>query len=231
MDAFPKNIKALIEAQGITQQRFADSIGVSLTTVNGWLKRGVQPKRFNLDTICERYGVTHDGLLSGSDGIYAHVHGLVEAPAGASTVSPSPVRMVPVLGTTFAGTPDDPIESDGEAMLYDSIAANHPRCYALRVHGTCMDRVFTEADHIFVDPDMEPLVGAVGLEPTFPKEADFKSFSRRLRPIWPLGWRRVGLWILGPSRAVSAALADGVAERCGTPRHCGRGVSRCGERR
>lgn len=59
MDAFPKNVRAMLESFGVTQQQFGDSIGVSATTVNGWLKRGVQPQRHNLDAICSAHGVPH----------------------------------------------------------------------------------------------------------------------------------------------------------------------------
>ena len=178
MDAFPKNVSSLIKRQDTTQQAFADSIGVSLTTVNGWLKRGVQPKRFNLDSICKVYGVTHNDLLSDSQGIYAQLHGLTSAPSGATAVSGTLSRMIPirVLGTTYAGEPGEPFECCGEAMLYDEMAARHPNAYALCVNGTCMDKVFTDEDYIFVDPDMQPHDGSIAV-----MLIDGKSETRRVK--------------------------------------------------
>ena len=178
MDAFPKNINALIKREDITQYAFAESIGVSSTTVNGWLKRGVQPKRFNIDTICNVYGVTHNDLLSDNGGIYAKMHGLTEAPTGATAISGVVSRMVPVrvLGTTYAGEPGEPFECCGEAMLYEEMAARHPNAYALCVNGTCMDKVFTDQDFIFVDPDIEPHDGSIAV-----MLIDGKSETRRVK--------------------------------------------------
>lgn len=163
MDAFPRNVRALIKDRDLTQQEFAQSIGLSITSVNGWLKRGVQPQRHNLDAICGAYGVSHNDLLSDTDGLYARLNGLQSAPAGATRADAVGSRFVPVrvLGAAHAGEPDQAWELDGEAMLYETLAERHPRCYALRVNGDCMDRCFTDKDCIFVDPDGEALDGSI----------------------------------------------------------------------
>jgi repressor LexA len=163
MDAFPKNVRALISSADITQQAFADSIGVSLTTVNGWLKRGVQPKRFNLDSICGEYGVSHNDLLSDSDGLYAKAHGLASAPAGA--VAPPPPRMAtaPLLGRVHAGDAGEPDVLDDAVSLPYEVWERHKRAYFLEVEGTCMSRVYPEGCHVLVDPDRAPQNGSVAV--------------------------------------------------------------------
>lgn len=98
MDAFPKNVRAMLESFGVTQQQFGDSIGVSATTVNGWLKRGVQPQRHNLDAICAAYGVTHDDLLS-ERGFYARSNGLLGSVPGALRPLATGTRLRPSPGT------------------------------------------------------------------------------------------------------------------------------------
>lgn len=112
-----QRIRSLMEQRDVNQDALARIAGVSKGSVSHWFAGRVSPKAEPLARIADYFGVTVEYLLTGES----------------VGVRPAPVRMVPILGTTFAGTPDDPIESDGEAMLYDSIAANHPRCYALRV--------------------------------------------------------------------------------------------------
>ena len=161
-NVFGRNLRAFRTFEEITQQELGDAVGVSNSAVNLWEKRGVQPRKRIIDDIIEHYGLTHDDLLSDTHGMYAKLYGLAE---DALPIAASPSRSVPVrvLGATYAGSPDDPPLFDGEALLYEHLALEHPDCFALEVIGSCMDRVFTEADHIFVDPHMEPVDGSIAV--------------------------------------------------------------------
>lgn len=163
MDAFQKNLRALISDKGMTQQKFADSIGVSIITVNGWLKRGVQPQRVNLDAICSTFGVSHDDLLSGEGGYYAKLHGLVSAPASAIAPSEPARAYAPLLGRVHAGDACEPDVLDDSVPIPYEVLENHPSGYFLEVEGSCMSRVYPDGCLVFVDPDKAPQNGSVAV--------------------------------------------------------------------
>ena len=48
-------------------------------------------------------------------------------------------------------------------MLHKHLAGAHPNCFALAVSGSCTDKVFTDADHVFVDPDIQPRDGSIAV--------------------------------------------------------------------
>ena len=163
VNAVSRNLRELVESRDLKQSALAGVAGVTEGSVSGWLSGRANPRTKPLERIAAYYSVSMDDLVSETGGLYAKAHGLVGAPAGATAVGTSARRTVPVLGTTYASFPDDPTEFDGEAMLYEDMAARHPRCFALRVNGSCMDRVFTEEDYIFVDPDITPRDGSIAV--------------------------------------------------------------------
>ena len=60
-NSFRANLKALIKTKGLTNKQFAESIGVSESTVNSWTKtKAKAPKRSNMDKIIELYGIDYD---------------------------------------------------------------------------------------------------------------------------------------------------------------------------
>ena len=165
VNAVSRNLRELVESRELKQSALANVAGVTEGSVSGWLSGRAQPRTKPLERIASYYSISLDDLVSETGGLYAKAHGLTDAPAGATAVAPSAPRTVPVrvLGTTYASSPDDPALFDGEAMLYEEMAARHPNCYALRVNGSCMDRVFSSEDHIFVDPDMPLRDGSIAV--------------------------------------------------------------------
>ena len=165
MNAVGRNLRELVESRGLKQSALAGVAGVTEGSVSGWLSGRAHPRTKPLERIASYYCVTLDDLISETGGLYAKAHGLTEAPPGATAVQPSTPSTVPVrvLGAAHAGDPDEPWELDGTAMLYEDMASRHPNCYALRVNGSCMDRVFTDEDYVFVDPDMEPRDGSIAV--------------------------------------------------------------------
>lgn len=165
--AFARNIKALREGMGLTQEELANEIQVERNTVvrweNGKVAKPRQPEIIN--KLKNYFDVSDSDLFGYNDGFYAKKYGLAEAPAGATHVTPVGARMIPIrkLGAVHAGYTDEQWTFDGEAMLYESLAAKHPNCYALTVNGTCMNLNFTDRDTIFVDPDMEPKDGSIAV--------------------------------------------------------------------
>lgn len=161
---FGRNLRAFRESRGITQTQLSEALGVSLPTENKWECRGVQPRRRIIDELMALYGLSEDDLLSDENGFYRRYHGLQQAPARSEAVTPSPSVAVPVLGAVHAASPDEPWEFDGgDVMLMSELHARHPRCFALEVNGDCMDKVFTSADVVFIDPAMEPRDGSIAV--------------------------------------------------------------------
>lgn len=165
MKAFARNVRALLSSKDLTQQQFADTIGVTLTTVNGWLNRGVQPRAESLVVISDKLGVSQDDLMSSVNGYYAKLHGLTSAPPGAIAVEPGRAATVPVrvVGSVHAGEPDEGFPEDGEAELLQSLHERHRNCFAVIARGNCMDRAFGSGSVLFADPDMEPVDGSIGV--------------------------------------------------------------------
>ena len=176
MNAVSRNLRELVESRELKQSALAGVAGVSEGSVSGWLSGRNQPRTAPLEKIASYYMVSMDDLTSEKHGLYAKARGLEDAPSGALAVNAHGPRLVPVLGTTHAGTPSEPVEFDDEAALYEEMAARHPNCYALRVNGSCMDRVFTSEDYIFVDPDMQPRDGSIAV-----MLIDGKSECRRVK--------------------------------------------------
>lgn len=161
---FGRNLRAFRESRGMTQVQLSDALGVSIPTENKWENKGIQPRRKVIDDLIALYGLTEDDLLSDENGYYRKFHGLQSAPPSASVATPSPSVPVSIVGAVHAASADEPWEFDGgDAMLMSELHSRHPRCFALEVNGTCMDRVFTDSDVVFIDPDMQPRDGSIAV--------------------------------------------------------------------
>lgn len=161
MKAFANNLRALIEREGLTQQKFADSIGVSITTVNGWIKRNVHPKAYSIDTICSIYGLSSDDLLSYASGLWAQTHGGV--PANAALPKAPRRAYAPLLGRVHAGDADEPEILEEEVPIPYEVWEHHKSGYFLMVEGSCMNKVYPEGSRVFVDPTQMPQDGSIAV--------------------------------------------------------------------
>lgn len=168
-----QNLMALITKENITQEALARTIGRTQGAVSQWINGSKPPSMASIRRICEAYGLSESDILSESDGLYAKLHGLTEAPSGAIAVKPSEPAFVPVrvLGKVHAGVLDDEEQCDGMAELPASLFESHPRAFALLTTGTCMNRVIAQGEHVFVDPDMLPQRGSIVIAETEAYEA------------------------------------------------------------
>ena len=159
---FGRNIKALRDKEGVTQTELADILEITQTTVSNWETGGKQPRSKDLvSRICDTFSVTKQDLYGFNDGLYAKLHGLTDAPAGAIAAKASNAAFLPLRGKVHAGDPQDPENLDGMVELPASVAANHPHAYFLEVMGDCMDKVYPEGCLILVDPDRMPADGSI----------------------------------------------------------------------
>ena len=159
---FGRNIKALRDKEGVTQTELADILEITQTTVSNWETGGKQPRSKDLvSRICDTFSVTKQDLYGFNDGLYAKLHGLTDAPAGAIAAKASNAAFLPLRGKVHAGNPQDPENLDGMVELPASVAANHPHAYFLEVMGDCMDKVYPDGCLILVDPDQMPADGSI----------------------------------------------------------------------
>lgn len=159
---FGRNVKALRERERITQNELADKLEITQTTVSNWETGGKQPRSKELvERICDMFSVSRQDLYGFNDGLYAKIHGLTEAPAGAIAPTPSKPAFLPLRGKVHAGDPQDPDMLEGMVELPETVAKNHPNAYFLEVEGDCMNKVYPEGCLILVDPDRMPADGSI----------------------------------------------------------------------
>lgn len=156
-----RNLEALVNSRHTTYEAVATVAGISKAAISQWKSGATKnANRGALSRIADYYQITIDDLISEGHGLHAKLNG-----GGLSGLSVNGCEsgMAPVhsLGAVHAGDFDGQWELDGEAMLPRELLDRHPRCFALEVNGDCMDRVFTDRDHIFIDPDMEPRDGSI----------------------------------------------------------------------
>lgn len=157
---FSKNIRAIREQAGLTQQEFAERLGLQRQAVYTWERGTVEKPRQRaiIDKICEIFGVTEQDLFGFADGFYSKIHGLPDA---AIEAIPSATARLPLVGRIHAGKPQDPEILQSTVELPATVAANHPNGYFLKVEGDCMDKVYPEGCLILVDPDLMPSNGSI----------------------------------------------------------------------
>ena len=110
---FAKNFRAFLERENLRQYEVAEKLGLTTTSINGWLNRGIQPRSNVISSIKDMFGLTDDDLFSEQNGLYAKIHGLTEAPAGAIAPSHSKPAFLPLMGRVHAGEPQDPDVMEG----------------------------------------------------------------------------------------------------------------------
>ena len=166
MGVLSKNLSALLEREGITQEEFADSIGVSRETANRWISGNITSIRDkNIEKIRAEYNLDVDDLRSETNGLYAKLHGITQpiVPSSARRMVASKPAYLPLLGCVHAGDAQEPDVMDDLVECPASVAARHPRAYFLRVEGDCMSRVYPAGSLILVDPEATPQDGSIAV--------------------------------------------------------------------
>ena len=150
ISSFSKNIKAIREASGKTQQEFADSLDILQGTVSSWESKSTLPRQKEVMLrICDTYGVTEQDLFGFSDGFYAKSTGLCDSIAAPSGMTAS----APVVGRIAAGDPSEAIEMSGESHeLPSSVAEAFPGGFFVIVRGDSMNLVLQEGSYVYIAP-------------------------------------------------------------------------------
>lgn len=147
---FGRNIRALRDARGYTQQSLADALGVTQNTVAGWETRGKKPRQKEVvNAICALMSATEQDLFGFSDGFYAKSTGLCDSIAAPSGMTAS----APVAGRIAAGDPSEAIEMSGESHeLPSSVAEAFPGGFFVIVRGDSMNLVLQEGSYVYIAP-------------------------------------------------------------------------------
>lgn len=128
-------LKELRINKGYSQQKLADKVGVSRSTISMWEINSSQPDNEMLIRLALLFEVSTDYLLGRTD---------------ERTPSKSKGIKIPVLGTVVAGIPIDAVE---EILDYEEITpelAATGEFFALRVKGSSMEPRIMEGDVVIV---------------------------------------------------------------------------------
>lgn len=164
METLGVRLKRLRTSKKITQQKLADAIGVSKTSVIYWEKDENTPKHDSLTALAKVLGTTTDWLTSGKED---------NAPAQQeddreifSNVRPTKrkLRKIPVLDFVQAGMWRE-VVYDGmhpKDETYTTYEGRDPNAvFSLEIDGLSMAPDFMPGDEIVVDAALEPKPGSL----------------------------------------------------------------------
>lgn len=173
-------------ALGMSEQQFADALGVSRGAVQHWEKPGgTAPTRANQPRVAKLLGISVAEMLAGSS----------KLGTGASMRA-----VVPLVSEVEAGnyTAIDNFKGVGHLETIPVTTPVQRHTYALRVHGDSMESrgrdSFPEGSVIVVEPEMEPLPGDYVIALNTANETTFKQlvkdagelFLKPLNPRYPI---------------------------------------------
>ena len=184
-------IDSLRRAKKWTQEELAERVGVSVSTINSWIKGTRTPEMGNLRKIASVFGMSLDEFLR---------ERLEENEKIDSLYSPPKTKSVPLLSWTQAARRSE-FEDSGDSLAAEySLAGNDEErvlvtasvgrgAFALRVKGDSMEPEFSDGCTIVVDPEKMAVNGSyVVVHVDDDEEATFKELivdgSRKyLKPV------------------------------------------------
>ncbi len=145
-----RNLKALRDSEGMSQQQFATAIETSQTSVASWETRGVVPQQRFIDAICARFNCTEQDLFGFGDGFYAKSTGIA---GNASAPGDDFTAKAPVLGRIAAGDPCAAIEfADETHDLPAKVRERFPDGFFLVVRGDSMNLILPDGCYAYIAP-------------------------------------------------------------------------------
>jgi SOS-response transcriptional repressor LexA len=151
---------------GMSEQQFADAVGVSRGAVQQWEKPGgTAPKRSNQPRVAELLGLSVAELLSGGSNIGPGMEKRAE---------------VPLVSEVVAGN-YTVIDNFKPRNQYETVPVKR-HTYALRVHGDSMASEngdsFPEGSVVVVEPEMEALSGDYVIALNASNQTTFKQLVK-----------------------------------------------------
>ena len=170
---------------GLSEQEFADAVGVSRAAVQQWEREnGTAPKRKTQPKVAELLGISVGELVSGSN---------------VSSASPDTRGTVPLVSEVEAGEYTK-IDNSHSRKGLEKVPVNvevRRHTFALRVHGDSMEsnshNSFPEGSILIVEPDMEAIEGDYVIAKNAAGKTTFKqlvkesgmSYLKALNPSYP----------------------------------------------
>ena len=137
------NINAIRIHYGLTQERFAEAISASQTTVSAWECGESTPRRSNVEKILAAIpGLQFDDVMSEENGFAKRI-----TKPKRSALSP-----VPLCGSVAAGGPIEMIEVEDVREAPKRYIDDDPDCYLVRVRGNSMNRSIHDGNYALVSP-------------------------------------------------------------------------------
>lgn len=149
-----ERIRRLRIQNNMTQEELARLCGVSRTAVTQWESGTNSPRSGAVEKMAVAFRVAPSFITYGDSG-YEY----------AAVKLGQPMASVPILGDVHAGTPEVPTGMDctDSALVPQFLLDTDPDCYAVRVVGACMSRVYPENALVVVSPNSEPQNGSVAV--------------------------------------------------------------------
>ena len=151
------NIKKIRERHGMTQEEFGKLANVSSMAVSQWENDRAVPRMGAIESIA------HALKISKGDIIDDEPRPPIRYPEGALFPSETKPAYAPLLGRVHAGDAQEPDVLDESVPIPHEVRERHPHGYFLKVEGDCMDRVYPEGCHIYIDPDRAPQNGSIAV--------------------------------------------------------------------
>lgn len=187
------------ERLGLTEQQFAEAVGVTRSAVQQWEREGgTAPNRKKQPDVARVLGLTVAQLMSGESN---------------TATGPDIRGAVPLLSAVQSGNYKMHVDNfhpgDGGSELIPTSVPVKRHTFALRVTGDSMEPDFREGMVLIVEPEMEPQPGDYVIAGNADEETTFKQlvkdagewYLKPLNPRWPI--RPLGASkIIGVVRAV-----------------------------
>ena len=163
-----ENIIELRKMYDITQEELAKIADVSRGAVSQWEGGFSEPRMGAIQKIADHFGlyksnIIEDGGMKDVDPITKKPRHGVMLPSRAKLPADPRPAYAPLYGRVHAGGAQEPEVLDERIPIPYEVRDAHPRGYFLEVEGTCMDRVYPEGCHVYVDPDREPQNGSIAV--------------------------------------------------------------------
>ena len=166
------NIRTLREMKELTQQEFADLLGVTKETVSRWETGKMAVRDRHIAKMTELFGIDREDITSESFGIFSqsinvfpkYSKPVVERFGKVFPPNDNPKpAYAPLLGRVHAGDAQEPEVLDDRVPVPYEVLQNHKRAYFLEVEGDCMSRVYPEGCRVLIDPDRAPQSGSIAV--------------------------------------------------------------------
>lgn len=148
------NIRRIRVARDLTQEEFGKIVGVSAMAVSQWENDRAVPRMGAVQAIADHFGLNKGEIIDDEP---------TDLPDGAMLPSDARPAYAPLLGRVHAGDACEPDVIDDRIPIPYEVREAHPRGYFLEVEGGCMNRVYPEGCHIYIDPAQQPRNGSVAV--------------------------------------------------------------------